>query len=87
MEHDFAFEVESLQFDLSCATNMVDAVHTSMESGPYAPDEYIDALYGAHAYLKALNVRLKDCVQREFAGRKRAKQIPTMSTAQEAGVA
>ena len=46
-----AIDLETALYELKCATNVVDAVHTAMEEGACPAENFTDALYGAVVYL------------------------------------
>lgn len=46
-----AVDLETTLYELKCATNVVDAVHTAMEDGSSPAETYTDALFGAVMYL------------------------------------
>lgn len=44
-------DLETALYELKCATNVVDAVHTAMEEGSCPAETFTDALNGAVLYL------------------------------------
>lgn len=44
-------ELETPLYELKCATDVVDAVHTAMEEGACPAETFTDALFGAVMYL------------------------------------
>ncbi len=44
--------LESILFELECGLNALDAIRTAMAEGPDDPENYLNALYCVHDYLK-----------------------------------
>lgn len=46
-----AFDLDEPMYQLKCAIECVDAVHTAMTDSPNSPDGFLDAMFGAIANL------------------------------------
>lgn len=60
-----AAELDDLHFRMRCAEKLIDAVHTAMTEGGCAPEEYVDALFGADLYLLSLVDELESLCHEE----------------------
>ena len=49
-----ACDLESLLYELKCATNIVDAIQIAMAEGANTAECYEDALHGAACYLSSI---------------------------------
>lgn len=52
-------DLDDLQYQMHCAINALDAIHTTMSCGEYRAEGYLDGLFGIYAQLDALNQKVK----------------------------
>lgn len=58
-------ELETTLYELKCATDVVDAVHTAMEDGACSAETFTDALFGAVMYLGTVYHQFENIIYTE----------------------
>lgn len=55
-------EMDGIQLQIACGINALGAIHTAMESGPFAPESLVDGLFFVFTHLQDESDKMRELI-------------------------